>query len=241
MTKQYLGYFENSELVGVVTLGWGTQPKQTIQKIFYKHDIDTNDYFEIGKMCFRPDKNNGNFGSQALKLLVQYCKQNTNIKFLYTLADGIMGKLGYVYQASNFTYLGSFKTDVYIDKTTKEKIHPRSAKQLCMENAEWSGKTKVFWLTADFCEYKGIDRIKGLMFRYMFPMSKKYKKWIDSYPEYQNNTYPKENDLLFERRVENGKYERISQPTFNMDVFEHNYQKYNTNQTSKIKEFFNID
>jgi hypothetical protein len=52
LTKWYLGYFENDDLVGVVTLGWGTQPKQTIQKLFYNHDIDTKDYFEIGKMCF---------------------------------------------------------------------------------------------------------------------------------------------------------------------------------------------
>jgi hypothetical protein len=192
------------------------------------------------RCVFRDDKNGDNFGSQALKLLVDFCKNKTDIKFLYTLADGIMGKVGYVYQASNFIYLGSFKTDVYIDRQTKEKIHPRSAKQLCKENAEWSGKDKVFWLTADFCEYKGIDRIKGLMFRYMLPMSKKYRKWIMSYDEYNSNSYPKANDLVFERRVSNGVYESIPQPNFNMDVFEHNYQKYNTEQTSKIKEFFNV-
>ena len=50
LTKWYLGYYEGDSLVGVITLGWGTQPLQTIQKIFYKDDVITTDYFEIGKM-----------------------------------------------------------------------------------------------------------------------------------------------------------------------------------------------
>ena len=29
LTKHYLGFFVGNELRGVLTLGWGTQPKQT--------------------------------------------------------------------------------------------------------------------------------------------------------------------------------------------------------------------
>ena len=144
LTKYWLGLFNGDVLCGVVTLGWGTQPLQTIKKLFPGQDFITSDYLEIGKMCFLPQFNNSNFGSMALSLLVKWCKKNTNIRFLYTLADGIMGKCGYVYQASNFRYIGSFKTSVYMDTKTGEKIHPRSAKALCAENAEWEGKKKVF-------------------------------------------------------------------------------------------------
>jgi len=237
LTKHYLGYFENEELVGVVTLGWGTQPFGTIHKIFYKHNFKSSDYLEIGKMCFLPSKNQSNFGSQSTSLLIKWIKTSLDIKFLYTMADGIMGKCGYVYQASNFRYLGSFKTSVYMDIETHEKIHPRSAKQLCIENAIYENKEKIFWLTHDFCEYKGIVRIRGLMFRYIYPINKSSKKILNQYPEYTNKKYPKDIDLIFEKRVSLGKYNEITMPTFNMNVFNHNYQKYKLNM--KFKDFFN--
>lgn len=238
LTKHYLGYFEDNVLVGVVTLGWGTQPLQTIKKILYNHDVVTTDYYEIGKMCFLPEKNGNNFGSTAMKLLIDWAKQNTTVKFIYTMADGIMGKCGYVYQAANFRYLGSFKTDVYMDRKTGEKMHPRSIKGLHIENAQMLGKEKVFWLTPDFCELKKIDRIRGLMFRYMYPLDKKARKMLDSYPEYTNRKNPKEKDLVFERRVTGGQYETIPQPQFNMNVFTYNYQKYTVNTLAD--EFFTM-
>lgn len=226
LTKYYLGIYENDELLGVFTLGWGTQPLHTIKKIFYKHDMVSENYIEIGKMCFLPKCNNSNFGSRAIKEVVKWLKSNTNIMFLYTLADGIMGKCGYVYQASNFIYIGKFKTSVYMNTHTGEKIHPRSAKQLCKENAFFEGKKKVFWLTDEFCKYKGIDKINGLMFRYILPLTHTAKKILKQYPEYNGLAYPKNKDLIFERRIDNGKFERIEQPKFNMNIFEYNFQKY---------------
>ena len=223
LTKYYLGLFNGDVLCGVVTLGWGTQPLQTIKKLFPDQNFVTADYLEIGKMCFIPQLNNSNFGSMVLAILIKWLKQNTDIRYLYTLADGIMGKCGYVYQAANFQYIGSFKTSVYMDTVTGEKIHPRSAKALCVENAQWAGKNKVFWLTDDFCKYKGIDKINGLMFRYIYPMDKQAKRILKrTFPPLKN---PKGGDLVFERRVKNGVFERIPQPDFNMRVFNHNFQK----------------
>lgn len=175
-------------------------------------------------MCFSPDMNNNSFsGSKIMSLLVKWLKRNTAYSFLYTLADGIMGKCGYVYQASNFKYLGSFKTSVYKDTNTGEKIHPRSAKQLCLENAAYENKKKIFWLTHDFCEHKGIEKINGLMFRYILPLNKQSKKVL---AEYDSKPYPKDSDLHFSKRVSKGKFEDIPTPTFDMDVFTHNFQKY---------------
>lgn len=224
LTKHWLGFYENNKLVGVLTLGWGTQPLQTIKKLFPTEDLVTNDYIEIGKMCFLPGKNNSNFGSQAMSLLVKWIKENTSYSFLYTLADGIMGKCGYVYQACSFVYLGSFKTSVYMDTKTGEKIHPRSAKKLCIENAKFSGKDKIFWLTDDFCKARGIDKINGLMFRYILPLSKKAKKLLKRNGEGQL-TYPKDKDLRWEKRIETGKFVAIPKPDFNMDILDLNYQR----------------
>lgn len=222
-----MGFYLDNKLCGVVTLGWGTQPLQTIKKIFYKHDLLTKDYFEIGKMCFSPEFNGDkNFGSIVISKLVKWMKDNTDCLFLYTLADGIMGKPGYVYQASNFNYIGKFKTQVYMDVNTGEKIHPRSAKELLKENADFDGVKKRFWLTHDFCVHKGIDKINGFMFRYIYPLNKEAKKILKEYDEYHNNKNPKDCDLIFEKRISNGKFEKIEKPNFDMNVFNYNYQKY---------------
>ena len=47
LTKKYLGVVDNGELIGVITLGWGTQPLQTIRKIFSNHELTSDDYFEV--------------------------------------------------------------------------------------------------------------------------------------------------------------------------------------------------
>jgi hypothetical protein len=227
LNKYHLGFFEDNILKGVVMLGYGTQPLGTIRKIFHKHELITKDYIEIGKMCFMPDMNdNKSFGSQVISKLVKYVKKNMpEIRFLYTLADGIMGKVGYVYQASSFTYIGSFWTSVYMDNKTKEKIHPRSAKQLCIENAKFEKKEKIFWLTQSFCDHKGISKIDGLMFRYMLPLTDEAKKIMKAYPEYQSLKNPKGDSLKFKKRVGAKQFVSIGQPEFNMNVFNHNYQK----------------
>ena len=53
LTKHFLGCYLENELVGVLTLGWGTQPKATIAKLF--EGFDTKDYYEIGKMCMKEE------------------------------------------------------------------------------------------------------------------------------------------------------------------------------------------
>lgn len=227
ITKYYLGVYVEQTLSGVITLGYGTQPLQTIKKLFNNHDMLSKDYLEIGKMCFLPTLNKDkSFGSRTMSMLVSWIKNNLkDVLFLYTLADGIMGKAGYVYQASNFKYIGSFWTSVYLDNETMEKIHPRSAKKLCVENAEYEHKNKIFWLTQTFCDYKNISKIDGLMFRYIYPLNKKAMKIYDSYESYKDLKNPKDKDIVFKKRLSNGKYESIEQPLFNMNTFEHNHQK----------------
>ena len=53
LTKHYLGFYMGGELAGVVTLGWGTQPLQTIRKVFPRNKLQSADYLEIGK-CVLP-------------------------------------------------------------------------------------------------------------------------------------------------------------------------------------------
>lgn len=228
LNKHYLGFYKGGELSGVVALSWGTQPLQTIRKIFPNHRLLTGDYLEIGKMCFLPSENsNGCFGSLVLSALIGWLKDNTGCLFLYTLADGIEGKCGYVYQAANFRYLGDFITSVYRCRATGEKIHPRSAGQLLKENAYYDGVEKRHWLTHGFCTMKGIEKINGRMFRYIYPLTKEAKKILDSYPQYKGLSYPKDKDLYFTVRIGQGQYIPIPPPRFDRDVCQYNPQKFN--------------
>lgn len=229
LRRHFLGIYQQKKLSGVVELGWGTQPLQTLHKLFPSHNLVTADYLEIGKMCFLPEMNHTQyFGSLALSCLIKWLKEHTDCLFLYTLADGIEGKCGYVYQASNFYYCGSFKTSVYRDSQTLEKIHPRSARILLEENAKYDGVKKRHWLTHGYCEHKGIEKINGRMFRYVYPLTREARRILNSYPAYIQHNYPKNDSLFFERRIANREYEKIIQPEFNKDICNYNVQQYSS-------------
>lgn len=227
LTKHYLGCFLEEKLVGCVSLGWGTQPRNTIKKLF--PTLDTKDYYEIGKMVMTEEMPR-NSESQMLSRVVEWIKKNLNIQFLYTWADGIVGKPGYVYQASNFYYGGFIWTDIYIS-AEGEKIHPRTTKNLCKENAIFEGKEKIFWLTPAFCEMKGIKRYRGKQFRYIYPMSKQAKKLLSSSTvSWKISDFPKESDLTWKVQIGKGKYEDTNvKPEFSKMSIHENKGNYEIN------------
>lgn len=229
LTKHWLGCFLENELVGIVTLGWGTQPLQTIRKLF--PDLKSEDYYEIGKMCM-DDKMPRNSESQMLSQVVRWMKKNLpEKKFLYTWADGIVGKVGYVYQGSNFYYGSFIWTDIYIS-SSGEKIHPRSSKSLLKENAEFLGKEKLFWMTPDFMQIRGIRRIRGKQFRYIFPLNKDANKLLESGSTVTwNKNYPKEVDLLWKEQTSKGQYVLLSgKPEMDLSIVEYNEKNVNAHK-----------
>ena len=234
LTKHYLGIFLADRMVGVLTLGCLTQPLQSIHKLF--PGLTTKDYYEIGKMCMLPEMPR-NSESQMLSAVIQWIKKNLPERlFLYTWADGIVGKVGYVYQSANFYYGGFIWTDIYIGPDG-EKIHPRTAKALCQENAKFLGKEKVFWLTRDFLKLKGIQRVRGKQFRYIMPLSKPARKLLDKSTVKWTIDYPKEFDLDWKKQVDDG-YEIIKQmPKIDLSIV--NVNKKNVNSFKRVEnEFF---
>ena len=238
LTKHFLGcYFEN-ELVGVLTLGWGTQPKATIAKLF--DGLDTKNYYEIGKMCMKEEMPK-NSESQMISAVVKWMKVNTpERQFLYTWADGIMGKPGYVYQAANFLYGGFIWTQIYISDKG-EKIHPRSARKLCEENVQFKlerepdffvGKKgeRIYWLTQDFLDYKNILKVHGKQFRYILPLNKKARKLLKKSNVEWNLNYPKGNDLVWNKSTKDGKKRLESMPKIDSDMTEYNTKNVNAHR-----------
>lgn len=72
INKYFLGFFLDKELAGVVTLGWGTRPRHTIQRIF--PSLDTKDYLEIGRMCMPLRYNKDKSENPLLPRLLRCCK-----------------------------------------------------------------------------------------------------------------------------------------------------------------------
>ena len=238
LTKHFLGCYLKNELVGVLTLGWGTQPKATIAKLF--DGLDTKDYYEIGKMCMKEEMPR-NSESQMISAVVKWMKENTPEKqFLYTWADGIMGKPGYVYQAANFLYGGFIWTQIYISDKG-EKIHPRSSRRLCDENVQFKldrepdffvGKKgeRIYWLTQDFLDHKGITKIQGKQFRYILPLNKKARKLLKKSNVEWNLNYPKDSDLIWNKSTANGKKQLSGMPYIDGDMTEYNEKNINAHR-----------
>ncbi len=199
ITKKYLGGFIDNKLIGVMTCGWGTQPKATIKKLF--SSLDTKDYWELGKFCMdesMPHNSESHMLSKCLKYLKKNYKQ---IKLLYTWSDGMLGKPGYIYQSANFLYGGFIWADSFFTERG-ERIHPRSCREMLKENAIMAGKEKLFWFTKEYEKFKKIKRYKGMQFRYCyFLCSNKERKELLKESQFKwENKYPLKKDLKWKIR-----------------------------------------
>ena len=189
-------------------------------------------------MCLSDDLNENKIaGSQMVSAVIKWIKEHTDCKFLYTMADGIMGKCGFVDQASNFYFGEKYFTSVYLMENG-EKLHPRTSKELCVENAKFLNKEKVFWLTTDFMKLKGIRRIDGLMFRYIYPLNKKAKKMLKLSSMEWTKNYPKEKDLEWRDVTDRKNKKTISQPAFTFENAKYNLKNINAHKKSTLNEFF---
>lgn len=192
ITKHYLGVFVDEDLVGTITLGYGTQPKGTQNKI----GINDFNYLEIGRMVMTEEMPH-NSESQMLSKLTKWIRANTNIDYIYTMADGSMGKVGYCYQASNYLCLGDYYTMVVVDdKLNKHHIKSEPVKQFRIDTG-----TMNYWPNKDLLDEAGWSQWKVKMYRYLLPVTKravKHSKTLTTHP------YPKDKDLYFARseRVE---------------------------------------
>ena len=186
-TKIILGAYKgkNGPLVGVITLGWGVRPKDTIRRLF--PSLDSKDYLEIGKLCVH-DSEPKNTESRILAVTIKWLKKNRpDLKVLFTWADALWGKPGYIYQAANFYYGGFIWTDIYADKNMV-RFHPRQLPaKLRSEGIEpnspehrkvWGAKNGI-----GSCRPKkrqlaerGWKHYFGMQFRYVYFLTDKLKE-----------------------------------------------------------------
>ncbi|KKN58793.1 hypothetical protein LCGC14_0548880 [marine sediment metagenome] len=229
ITKYCIGGFKNNELVAICTLGYGVRPLHTIRKCF--PDLTSKDYLEIGKLCVTdamPKNTESYFIARIVKLIKQTLPE---IKLLYSWSDGIIGKPGYVYQASNFYYGGFIWTEMYID-SKGNRVHPRTLQGI--SDGEKSNGNKFKSRSYEVTTQMGYTKYFGLQFRYLYPLCHKqeWRKLQETSPfEWNRNSYPKDKDCLWKKQVAKGEHESCGLPPFKHT----NYVK----DTNKQLQLFN--
>lgn len=107
--KLNLGIFDlnTQKLVGVQQ--WGCSAQEGIRLDRYvKEPITTNEYYELNRFCMA-DSEGTNSESQAISLGIKWIKQyHPHIRLLVSYAGRKEGNFGYIYQATNWEYLGYF-------------------------------------------------------------------------------------------------------------------------------------
>lgn len=201
ITKACIGGYVGDRLMGVMTLGYGTRPLHTIRNLF--PGLGTTDYLEVGKLCLddaMPRNSESQFLARAVRMIKAAYPQ---VLLLYSWADGILGKPGYVYQAANWYYGGFIWTECYLD-AQGNRIHPRTLQGLT-RTGKGLGPLD-YQTTTSF----GVTRWKGKQFRYALPLCprRRWHELMASSPvEWRQYDYPKDADCTWLEQVGLGEYE----------------------------------
>lgn len=158
-----------------------------------------------------------NSESQMLSQTIRWIKKNCpEVKVLFTWADGMVGKPGYVYQGSNFYYLGYIWTDMYMKNGIK--LHPRQTKQFFAEDKE--DKRLTCRPTFEQQQEVGIQHYRGKQFKYLFFTcgKREKKRLMKECTEPLSRDYPKDVDLEWKMQVGKGKWELCSRPPYSTDM-----------------------
>ncbi len=199
ITKLFLSLFSGGEPVGVALWGYGTRPKHTIKKIF--PSLDVEDYLELNRLCVL-DSMPRNTESRFLGMMADYIKERLpRVTVLYSWADGLRGKPGYVYQAANWLYGGHIWSEFYMTGDG-EVVHPRFL------------VTRYGTRKASFTRALGLKRIRGYQFRYCrFLCSHGERKaLLRESPFKWSRRYPKHKDLKWFIDAEEGSRESRELP-----------------------------
>ena len=202
LTKECVGGFIGNKLVAVATLGYGVRPLHTIRKIF--PTLGVKDYLELGKLCLS-DYCKRNTESYFISQMIKKLKEKRpELKLLFSWADGILGKPGYVYQASNFLYGGFIWTEMYLDKDNV-RVHPRTLQGI----SDRKGKGRLGSRSYETTTEMGLKKYFGLQFRYVYPLchKKEWKRLLETSPCEWTTKYPKDSDCKW--KVQTAKGERM--------------------------------
>lgn len=182
----HLGVFKQSdffedELVGVLQFGYSMNHLPTGKKTSSTH-YQKGEFVELNRMVMA-DSEPRNSESMAISKCMKYLKKNyPDIAWVISFSDGKENNVGYIYQATNWLYLGFFNTVSFFDCDGKY-IHKISLWNRYKEKSE-STKTMIV-LMCESGDFKNIKLIQCKQHLYVLPLKKGVKF------NYEKRAYPK--------------------------------------------------
>ena len=116
----HLGVYLRGELCGAISLGYALNPARAGKIVT---GTVQGEYLELNRMWL-DDAAPRNSESQAISYAIKFIKRACPaVAWIQSFADERCGRLGVVYQAANFLYLGAHKTAFYeLDGETYHKM-----------------------------------------------------------------------------------------------------------------------
>lgn len=160
-----------------------------------------------------------NSESQMLSQLVKWIRRNIpELKVLFTWADGMLGKVGYVYQASNFIYAGYSDGEMYMKDGVK--IHVRQMKSFLVPDGQRDERITVRPTVEQVRNYN-ILHFKGKQYRYLLFLCdrKEKQKLVEECLIDLGLPRPKDDDLMWRvKDLDTGKWVESDKPPYKTDV-----------------------
>ena len=177
--KFNLGIFVDTTLYGIAQFGYGIRPKITCN---FVNGTNSNEYLELNRLWIS-DELGANAESKTISLCLKWVKEKKpELKWIISFADGMMGKVGTIYQATNFIYTG-FRKDTGGIWLTKdgERLHGVSL---------WHKHKTQKRSDLEVIYGKPLFNVTGGQHRYFYFYDKKLKKElavsIQPYPKQDN-------------------------------------------------------
>ena len=91
---------------------------------------------------------------------------------------------------------------------------------------------RIYWLTQDFLDHKGIKKIFGKQFRYILPLNKNARKLLKKSKVSWTLKYPKDKDLVWDKSSKDGRKRLEGMPHIDGNVTEYNTKNVNAHRGS---------
>ncbi len=175
----HLGVFmDGDKLVGALQFGPPMNPKSTPNNV--AAGSNSTEMLELNRMVM-DDEQPRNSESQAISLCINWIKKfRKDIHYLLSFSDGKEGNVGYIYQATNWTYVGYRLSDSFY-RLDNQIMHAVQVWHLYKEKHPDRDKKTTHEILFD--NFSNVSKVVAKQHTYVFPLSKKYKFTNTSYPK----------------------------------------------------------
>lgn len=163
----HLGLFdENNTLVGVLQYGYPMNGKKTSDKIL--KDVKM---YELNRMVMS-DEQPRNSESMAISACNKWLKKNTDVAYILSFSDGKEGNVGYIYQASNWLYIGYLLSNSFYE-LDGDIVH---AVTVWHKYKEKHPKRDTHTTNEILCDtFNNVSVITSKQHVYLYPLNKRVK------------------------------------------------------------------